>query len=154
MRVTTSGGARSRIGGLLVEGSPRRLTLWMTCACWARPQLAASSSQAQTRVFRRLGLVIWEVYRRRVFGRQPQRPFPRGSATPAVLSTAFEAARCGHLPRLALPLAMEDGPRRAAGRGIAEDKVVVGLIRPEHRDFDYFVVGDLPDADGHWLILR
>ncbi len=82
------------------------------------------------KIFRRLGLVIWEVYRRRVFGRQPQRPFQRGSATPAVLSTAFEAARRGHLPRIVLPLAIEDDPRRAAGRGIAEDQAVVGLVRP------------------------
>jgi hypothetical protein len=104
----------------------------MTCACWPRLQLAASSSQAQTKIFRRLGLVIWEVYRRRVFGRQPQRLFPRGSARSAVLSTAFEAARCGHLPRIALPLAIEDGPRRAAGRGIAEDQAIVGLIWPAH----------------------
>ena len=69
-------------------------------------------------------------------------------------STAFEAAHRGHLPRIALALAIEDGQRSAAGRGIAEDQAVVGLIRPKHRDFDYLVVGDLPDVEGHWLILR
>jgi hypothetical protein len=74
---------------------------------------------------------------------------------PAVLSTDFEAARCGQLPRIALWRAIEDGPRRAAGsRGVAEDQAVVGLIRPGHGDFEPFVVGNLPDAEGHWLILR
>jgi len=64
---------------------------------------------------------------------KPPRPFPRGSAMSAVLSTAFEAARCDHLPRIALPLAIEDGPsRRAAGGSISEDQAVVGLIRPGH----------------------
>lgn len=38
--------------------------------------------------------------------------------------------------------------------GIPEDQAVVGLIRTGHRNLDHFVVGDLPDAEGHWLILR
>jgi hypothetical protein len=50
----------------------------------------------------------------------------------------------------ALPLAIEDGPGRAAGCGIAEDQAVVGLVRSGHRDFHHFVIGDLPDAEGHW----
>jgi hypothetical protein len=55
-----------------------------------------------------------------------------GSATPAVLSTAFEATCCGHLPHIALPLTLEHGPCLAAGSGIAEDQAVVGLVRPRH----------------------
>jgi hypothetical protein len=63
-------------------------------------------------------------------------PFREGSAAPAVLSAAVEAAHCDHLPRIALPLAIENRPRRAASRGIAKDQAVVGLVRPRHRDFD------------------
>lgn len=58
--------------------------------------------------------------------------FRDGSATSAVLSTAVEAARSDHLPRIALPLAIEDRPRHAASGGIAEDQAVVGLVWPGH----------------------
>lgn len=59
-----------------------------------------------------------------------------GSAAPPVLLAAVEAAHCDHLPRVTLPLAVENRPRRAASRGFAKDQAVVGLVRPRHRDFD------------------
>jgi hypothetical protein len=37
-----------------------------------------------------------------------------GSAKLVVRSAAFETARCGQLPRIALLLAIQDGPCRAA----------------------------------------
>lgn len=68
---------------------------------------------------------------------------------PAVLSAALQAARCGYLPGISLPVAIEDGPDRAAGSGIAEGQAVVRLILPGHQDFDHFMVWDAPDADGN-----
>lgn len=65
-RRAVSGGVRRRFGGLSVEGSLRMMPLWITCTCWPRLQLTANSSHAQTKVFRRLGVILGFYRRSRI----------------------------------------------------------------------------------------